>query len=264
MSDTSPHGGVLLTVAYDGTAFHGWAAQPGARTVEAVLVDAVSAMVGAQTSVRGASRTDAGVHAQGQLVAFDTTKDIPCRGWVLGLNQRLPEDVSVRVARGVAAGFSPRFAAKIKRYRYRLLLDPVREPRHRATALRVGFPLNLELTAEEAQSAVGSHDFRAFRTSRDARPSTVRIIVRCAVEREADPRIVGIVVEGTAFLHNMVRILAGTILEVGAGRRPRGAISRAIASGDRRDAGITAAAHGLTLEQIEVADDVALGEPWPR
>ncbi len=133
MNEAASHG-VLLEVAYDGSAFHGWASQRGVRTVEETLLGAVVAMDPRVHAVRGASRTDAGVHAEGQLAAFDTTREIPARGWVLGLNQHLPEDVAVRGARPVGPGYAPRFAARGKRYRYRVLVDPVRDPAHRARA----------------------------------------------------------------------------------------------------------------------------------
>src|SRR5687767_15946790 len=117
--------GVLLEVAYDGTAFSGWASQPDARTVEETLRGAIAAVDPKATGPRGASRTDAGVHAEGQLAAFDAELAIPPRGWVLTLNQHLPDDAAVRSAREVSVGFSPRFASKKKRYRYDLLLDKV-------------------------------------------------------------------------------------------------------------------------------------------
>ena len=258
----APAGGVLLEVAYDGTAYHGWAAQKNARAVEETLLGAVIAIDPRVRALRGASRTDAGVHAEGQLVAFDTSRDIPARGWVLGLNQHLPDDVAVRGARRVAAGFSPRFSARGKRYRYRVLLDEVRDPIWRTRAWRV-YDVDLDLVAREAEDAKGTHDFVAFRSSGDERDHTVRTLSRIDVERETDPRIVSVVVEGNAFLYNMVRILVGTMLDVGRGRLEPGAVKRALASRDRRLAGTTAPAHGLILEQVHV--DLPDEDPdrWP-
>lgn len=255
--------GVLLQVAYDGTAFHGWASQAAARTVEETLRGAVLAIDARVGALRGASRTDAGVHAEGQLVAFDTSMDVPARGWVLGLNQHLPDDVAVRSARTVPPGFSPRFAARGKRYRYRVLVDPVRDPQWRTRAWRLP-GLDLDAMAREAQAARGTHDFASFRSSGDERATTVRTLTRVEVERDADPRVVAVVVEGNAFLYNMVRILVGTMADVARGRLPAGAMARALEARDRRVAGTTAPAHGLVLERVEADVPAEAGEPWPR
>ncbi len=256
--------GVLLTVAYDGEHFSGWAMQEGSRTVQDVLRSAILTMAPDVTNVRGASRTDAGVHAEGQVVAFDTTREIEARGWVLGLNASLPDDVAVRAARQVPAGFEPRAAARGKRYRYRLLLDPVRDPLLRGRAWRVGHPLDLEKMAREAVRLEGTHDYRAFRSARDERQNTVRTLKRVAIEREGD-RVAAIVVEGSAFMHNMVRIIAGTLVDVARGHLDEGAVTRAIASGSRDDLGTTAPAHGLCLERVELEGADAIGgDAWPR
>jgi tRNA pseudouridine38-40 synthase len=254
--------GVLLEVAYDGTAFHGWAAQRAARTVEEALYGAVVSVDPRASGLRGASRTDAGVHAEGQLVAFDTRRDIPERGWVLGLNQHLPDDLAVRAARSVPPGFAPRFAARGKRYRYRVLVDPVRDPRWRSRAWRVS-EIDASALIREGGDAVGTHDFAAFRTASDPRLNTVRTLTRVEVEREADARILGVVVEGNAFLHNMVRILVGTMVDVARGRLPAGAVSRAIAERSRGAAGTTAPAQGLVLERVEVDLPEGAGARWP-
>lgn len=254
--------GVMLEVAYDGTAFHGWASQQGQRTVEDSLRGAIAEMDPRVTQIRGASRTDAGVHAEGQLVAFDTERDIPAKGWTLGVNQHLPDDLAVRAARAVPAGFSPRFAATGKRYRYRVLVDEVRDPSWRTLAWRIP-DLDIEAAAAEARAAVGTHDFAAFRASGDERIETVRSLSSIAVERETDARIVAFVVEGNAFLYNMVRILVGTFVDVGRGRLKAGAVERALAAKDRALAGTTAPAHGLVLEQVHVKLPEGAGERWP-
>src|SRR5579871_6812624 len=174
--------------------------------------------------LRGASRTDAGVHADGQLAAFNAERDIPARGWALGLNQHLPEDVAVRGARPVPPGFSPRFASRGKRYRYRVVVDLLRDPACRSRAWRVP-ELDVERAAAEGAAAVGTHDFAGFRASGDERVDTVRTLHRVAVERDPrEPRALGIVVEGDAFLYNMVRILVGTLVDVGRGRLAPGAV----------------------------------------
>jgi tRNA pseudouridine38-40 synthase len=260
----APHG-VLLEVAYDGSAFHGWATQRGERsirTVEETLRGAVVAIDPRASALRGTSRTDAGVHADAQLVAFDTARAIIPRGWVLGLNQQLPDDVAVRAAWAVPPGFAPRFAARGKRYRYRVLVDPVRDPRWRARAWRVS-ELDPEALAREGRDAVGTHDFAAFRTASDPRLNTVRTLTRVDVERDADPRLLSVVVEGNAFLHNMVRILVGTMLDVARGRLAPGAVARALAERARGAAGMTAPAHGLTLERVDVDLPPGSSPRWP-
>lgn len=254
--------GVLLEVAYDGTAFHGWAAQTSVRTVEETLRGAVMAMDPRASAVRGASRTDAGVHAEGQLAAFDSTREIPARGWALGLNQHLPDDVAVRAAHLVTPGFVPRFAARGKRYRYRVLVDELRDPIWRTRAWRLP-EIDVVAMAREAQAALGTHDFIGFRSSGDERGNTVRTLSRIDVEREADPRVVSVVVEGNAFLYNMVRILVGTMVDVGRGRLEQGAVARTLESRDRRTAGTTAPAHGLVLEHVDVDLLGVAGERWP-
>src|SRR5262249_36400279 len=142
--------GVLLKVAYDGTDFSGWAAQRDGRTVHDTLLGAIRALDARATPPRGTSRTDAGVHADGQLAAFDASIEIPPRGWVLALNEHLPDDVCVRAARSVPFEFNPRFASRGKRYRYRVLLDRVRDPAWRTRAWRIGWPIDLDLLAREA------------------------------------------------------------------------------------------------------------------
>jgi tRNA pseudouridine38-40 synthase len=251
--------GVLLTIAYDGARFSGWAATPGERTVQDSLRAAIATMDPSASFPRGASRTDAGVHAEGQVAAFDASRDIDARGWVLGLDAALDEDVAVRSAARVPEGFDPRRAARKKRYRYRLLLDPVRDPLRRSNAWRIGYPLDLDRMEREAHTASGTHDFRAFRSARDERQNTVRTLERVDIQRDA--RMIGIVVEGSAFMHNMVRIMAGTLVDVGRGKLAEGAFARAIASGKREDLGETAPAHGLTLEEVDL--DVEEADAWP-
>jgi tRNA pseudouridine38-40 synthase len=255
--------GILLTMAYDGERFSGWAkGVPPERTVQAVLHQAIATMDPAGCIPRGASRTDAGVHAEGQVAAFDTAREIEPRGWVLGLNAALDEDVAVRAAQRITAGFDPRTVSRGKRYRYRILLDQVRDPLWRGRTWRIGYPLDLEKMTREAARAEGTHDFRAFRSARDERRMTVRTLERVAVERESD-RVIAIVVRGNAFMHNMVRIIAGTLVDVARGQLQEGAIERAIASGARDDLGTTAPAHGLVLEHVDLGIDGVGGAQWP-
>jgi tRNA pseudouridine38-40 synthase len=257
--------GVLLTVAYDGGPFAGFAPQPGQRTVAGELLGALRAVDPRVSEIRGASRTDAGVHAYGQRVAFDTTLGVPPRGWVLGVTRHLPREIAVRRAAWVAPGFSPRFTSRGKRYRYLILRDPARDPFLEGRAWRSPSFAGEDAVARvrrEAALALGTHDFAAFRSSADERTNTVRTVRALDVtEDPADPRLLRVDVEGDAFLHNMVRILVGTLAEVARGRLAEGAIARALASRDRRDAGITAPGEGLYL--VEVLLDEEGEGAWP-
>lgn len=212
------------------------------------------------SSLRGVSRTDAGVHAHAQMVSFDPSHDIPCKGWVLGVNSALPGDIAVRRAREVAPGFDPRANSRGKRYRYRAMVDRVRDPLLDGRAWRVDPPFDVDAAAAEARALLGTHDFRAFRSSSDERVETRRTLTR--VDLVLDGRVLEVIVEGSAFLHNMVRIIVGTLVDVGRGRLGAGAVARALESGDRSVLGMTAPAHGLFLDEVflDLPDE---GASWP-
>jgi len=259
--------GVLLTVAYDGRPFSGFAPQPARRTVAGELLGALRAVDPSIRELRGASRTDAGVHARGQRVAFDSALDIPARGWALGLARHLPAEIAVRRAAVVDEGFTPRFASRGKHYRYLVLCDPARDPFLEGRAWRLAAfarKESLERARHEASLAVGTHDFAGFRARADQRTNTVRTLHAVDVAPDpSDPRLYRIDVEGDAFLHNMVRILVGTMADVGRGRLEPGAIAAALSSRDRRVAGTTAPAHGLVLEQVHLPLAEASTDRWP-
>jgi len=255
-------GCILLTVAYDGTHFSGWAPQINSHTVTDELLGAIQRLRPAVRVIRGASRTDAGVHARGQRVAFDDDGVIPPKGWVLGLARHLPNTIAIRRAERRAAGFVPRFACRAKRYVYTLLADQLRDPFWEHRAYRHSHCLDPALLQAEAASVVGTHDFRAFRSSGDVRVDTVRTLSRVTIEPDGhDARVLRVIVEGNGFLYNMVRILVGTLLDVGRGHLAPGAMARAIVSGNRNDLGRTAPARGLLLDEIFFAEDGE--EPWP-
>jgi tRNA pseudouridine38-40 synthase len=257
--------GVLLTVAYDGGPFAGFVVQPGQRTVAGELLGALRELDPSVREIRGASRTDAGVHAHGQRVAFDTQVTIPPRGWVLALARHLPKEIAVRRAAFVPERYTPRFVSVGKRYRYLLLRDPVRDPFLEGRVWRapgIAGDEPLARAQREAALAVGTHDFAAFRSADDPRKNTVRTLRAVSVSIDpGDARVVRVDVEGDAFMHNMVRILVGTLVDVARGQLPPGAITRALASGDRRQAGITAPGQGLYLEEVLLPDEGTEG--WP-
>jgi tRNA pseudouridine38-40 synthase len=254
---------ILLTVAYDGRPFSGWARQEGARTVAGELLGAIRAMDPSVDEVRGASRTDAGVHAHGQLAAFTPSHEIKPKGWALGLSAHLPREIAIRQAARVAHDTDPRGSTVVrKRYRYLVLRDELRDPFWEGRALRFSHPLDVAVIRAEAALLVGTHDFAAFRSSSDERTHTVRTIEEVRVEHLAsDARVLAIDVVGNAFMHNMVRIIVGSLLDVARGRRPRGTIERGLQGGSRADLGMTAPAHGLYLVSIE--HSLALEDAWP-
>lgn len=228
-----------------------------------MLTAAVHSIDPGASFLRGASRTDSGVHARGQVVAFDPSRDIPCKGWVLGVNAALPTDLAIRRAQEVEPGFEPRAKSRGKRYRYTVMLDRVRDPLLDGRAWRVDPPFDRERTHAEARMLLGTHDFRAFRASSDERIVTTRTLDK--VELRDHDRGFEVVVEGSAFLHNMVRIIVGTLVDVGRGRLSPGAVARALASGDRTDLGMTAPAQGLTLDEVflELGDVPSESLSWP-
>jgi tRNA pseudouridine38-40 synthase len=255
--------GVLLSVAYDGSRFSGFARQPTARTIAGELDGAVRAFAPRASLVRGASRTDAGVHARDQRVAFDVDRELPARAWVHALNRELPDEIVVRRAANVAPGFEPRFSARRKTYRYVILESVVRSPFAHARAWRVTDRLNHELMREAAAPLVGEHDFRAFRAAEDQRENTVRRLFRIEVRTRSsdDGDLTEIIVEGNGFLHRMVRIVVGSLVDVGVGRLESRALAAALLEKNRAALGRTAPPEGLYLDTIVMDDDGR--EPWP-
>ncbi|MGC4090931.1 MAG: tRNA pseudouridine(38-40) synthase TruA [Polyangiaceae bacterium] len=228
---------VLLTVAYDGTPFGGWALQNNSRTIAGELTGAVRAVDPRASALRGTSRTDSGVHARGQIVAFDTNADdINPRGWVLALTQHLPSEIAVVGAARAEHGFDPRGHVLSKTYRYSVLESPVRDPFLEGRVWRRYQRLNQMRMAEAASHLVGEHDFAAFRGAADTREITVRRLFRVDVQRaRTDERILEIIVQGDRFLYHMVRIIAGTLVDVGRGRLSANVTRDALSSKSRGD-----------------------------
>jgi tRNA pseudouridine38-40 synthase len=247
--------GVCLVVAYDGTDFAGYQVQPHQRTVQAELERAAAQLTGHTTRVRAAGRTDAGVHALSQIVAFDSARNIPAKGFMRGLNQLLPDDVRVQRAAVGAAGYEPRFEAMGKIYRYLVQLGEPLNPLLRTRAYHLGKSRVVDVgrIREAAAMLEGTHDFRAFRSADDARENSTRTIYGIKViERfQDDPSLLAFDVHGTAFMKNMVRIMAGTLLDVGRGRIPLAEVPKMLGPLAQRDeTGLTAPAHGLTLLHV--------------
>jgi tRNA pseudouridine38-40 synthase len=254
--------GILLKLAYDGSAYSGLAIQDNANTVAGELLKAIRTLDPEAGSLRVCSRTDAGVHARGQYVVFDTNQFITNRGWVLGLGGLLPPDIAVLSAASVPPAYLPSNHARSKTYTYWVLQGTIRDPFLDQRSWRVFERLNHLRMREEAALLLGTHDFRAFRGRNDFRTQTIRTLSDVRIIPEAAPsRVLKLSVTGNAFMYNMVRIIAGTLVDVGRGRLAPGAVARAIQSGNRLDLGMTAPAAGLYLDHIDL-DDTGTNE-WP-
>jgi tRNA pseudouridine38-40 synthase len=245
---TAPPRRWRAVVEYDGTEFSGWQRQDGRRTVQGVVEDAIQQMLGERVFVRAAGRTDAGVHADGQVVTFDLVQPMPAHGLLRGLNTVLPPDVALIEVAEAAPDFDARFSARGKVYRYTVWSHFVRSPRRARTAWHVRQPMDLDAIRAAAALLVGEHDFRAFRASDCDRRTTRRIVRRLDVDRQG--AVVTFDVEATAFLKNMVRILVGTLVDVGRGRLEPGTVARMLETGDRTVGGMTAPARGVTLLRV--------------
>lgn len=239
---------IKLVVAYDGTHYHGWQFQPREITIEGVLNQAVSTLTGEEIQVIGASRTDAGVHALGNVAVFDTKSRIPGDKFAYALNQRLPADIVIQESAEVSVDFHPRHQNCRKTYEYTILNRNFPLPEYRNTAYFYYGSLDVEKMQQAAQAFIGEHDFAAFCSAGAQVQTTVRTIYSLNVVSKGE--LVRVRVQGNGFLYNMVRIIAGTLLEVGKGRIEVSKISDIIASCDRGQAGPTAPAQGLKLIEI--------------
>ena len=250
---------ILLRVAYDGTNYHGWQLQPNAATIEGELNRALCALTGEEIVVTGASRADAGVHALGNVAVFDTTSRIPAEKFSYALNQRLPEDIVIQSSKQVADDFHPCHCDCRKTYEYDILNRTFPLPAYRNTAYFLYGTLNIEAMRRACQAFLGEHDFASFCAAGAQVQTTVRTIysleVECRPLTEANvgsaDQLLTIRVKGNGFLYNMVRIIAGTLVEVGRGHIKPEEVAGIIAAKDRAKAGPTAPARGLRLVEIE-------------
>lgn len=277
---------ILLRVAYDGTNYHGWQVQPNAKTIEGELNRVLTQLTGEEIQVTGASRTDAGVHALGNVAVFDTVSKIPAEKFSYALNQRLPEDIVIQSSLQVADDFHPRHCDCRKTYEYDILNRTFPLPAYRNTAYFLYGDLDLDAMRKACQAFLGEHDFASFCAAGAQVQTTVRTIYSLEVLEQplavtgrgskpasevtgADPicqptetaaveqsqrspeRLMTIRVRGNGFLYNMVRIIAGTLVEVGRGHIRPEEIEGIIAACDRAKAGPTAPARGLRLVEIK-------------
>lgn len=239
---------IRLTVAYDGTRYAGWQIQPNGLAVQEVLDRSISDLLNTEIRTLGASRTDAGVHALGNVAVFDTCARMPADKFAYALNTRLPEDIRIQRSEEVSPDFHPRFCETVKTYEYRILNRRFPDPTRRLNSLHWYGRLDLEAMRRGAALLVGTHDFKGFAAANPQTRSTVRTIYEARLWKEDD--MIRFDITGNGFLYNMVRIITGTLLEIGKGAMGVEQIREILATGDRAKAGPTARAHGLTLVEI--------------
>jgi tRNA pseudouridine38-40 synthase len=253
---------IVLGLEYEGTGFRGWQRQqPGVRTVQAAVEAAVASVADHPVDLICAGRTDAGVHATAQVVHFDTEARRSERSWVLGTNTQLPGDVRVQWARPAAEAFHARFSARARSYRYIILNTEVARAlqRHRVTwEFR---PLREEAMAEGAGHLIGEHDFSSFRSVQCQAEHAVREVERLVIRRRGE--YLWIDVTANAFLHHMVRNIAGVLMAVGRGERPPDWVGEVLAQRDRTRAGVTAPAQGLYLVGVRYPAGLEIPEWGP-
>lgn len=239
---------IKLVLSYDGTEFSGWQRQPDRRTVQQVLEEAIGRLTGVVPTTTASGRTDAGVHALGQVVHFLTASGLPPSTFVKALNAMLPPDVRVREATEMPQAFHATLDARAKLYRYVIDNGRVADPFQRRHAWHVFRPLDAAVMHRAAQALRGRHDFHSFETNWPNRMSSVRTITHAAVNRAGD--FVWVDVEADGFLYNMVRSITGTLVEVGKGKWPETKVAEVLAAEDRREAGPTAPPQGLFLVRV--------------
>lgn len=239
---------IKLTVAYDGTNYCGWQVQPNGITIEEVLNRALSRLTGEEIRVIGASRTDSGVHARGNVAVFDSNTSIPPERITYALNQYLPEDIAVVRSEEVPADWHPRYCDCTKTYEYHILNAEVPDPTRRLTTYFVSYKLDLAKMQQAAEYLVGMHDFASFCNIHTDVEDTVRTIYELQVLKKEDELTIRI--RGNGFLYNMVRIIVGTLLRVGRGFYTPEQVKEILEARDRQAAGVTAPPQGLMLLEI--------------
>lgn len=240
---------VKMIVAYDGTNYCGWQIQKNGITIEEVLNKALTSLLKEPITVIGASRTDSGVHAEGNVAVFDTENRMPADKICFALNQRLPDDIRVLESVEVALDYHPRKQNCVKTYEYKIMNRKIEVPTMRLYSYFCYFPLDTERMREGASYLVGEHDFKSFCTARGQAEETVRTIYSLDVEKTGD--LITIRIKGSGFLYNMVRIIAGTLMKVGMGVYPPSHVEEILHARDRNAAGPKVAAKGLTLVGLE-------------
>ncbi len=239
---------IRLTLEYDGTDYVGWQIQANGPSVQEAVEAALALVLGERVRLISSGRTDAGVHARGLVVHFLTDRDLPLAAFREGVNRYLPRQIAVRAAAEVPPEFHARFSARGKWYRYAIYQDAVRSAWFDRTSWHLRAPLDIPAMTEAAALFVGRHDFAAFRSAGCDARTTVRKIFSVDLSREEELLLID--VKGEGFLRNMVRVMVGTLVEIGLGKRPVGDVARLLQEGRRESAGMTAPAQGLCLMEV--------------
>lgn len=247
---------IRLLIQFDGTGFCGWQMQASDRTVQGVLAEALNRLTGQPVRLYSSSRTDAGVHAVGMVVNFKLDTTLPLVAFHFGLNSLLPRDLQVVMADEAPDNFNARFSARGKTYVYRIQPGHTRLPLEASRAWHVRGSLDVEAMQRAAAMMLGRHDFNAFRSAQCDSDNPVRTVDQLTVEQGADG-IVTITIRARAFLRNMVRIIAGTLVEIGRGRKDPEWVIELLESGDRTKAGMTAPPQGLFLVKVHYPEDIS-------
>ncbi|MFV3333618.1 tRNA pseudouridine(38-40) synthase TruA [Pseudomonas sp. NY15437] len=252
---------IALGVEYKGARYRGWQRQEdGVPSVQAALEKALSKVADEPVSLMCAGRTDAAVHASGQVVHFDTAVERPLKAWIMGSNANLPGDISVTWAKVMPAHFHARFSAMARRYRYVIYNDPIR-PAHQAEEVTWNHrPLDVSRMREAARALVGTHDFTSFRAVQCQAKSPVKTVHHLEVIEHG--RFIVLDIRANAFLHHMVRNFAGVLMTIGAGERPVEWAAEVLAARDRRVGGVTAHPYGLYLVRVEYPEEFVLPERY--
>ncbi len=237
-----------MIVEYDGTAYAGWQRQKNAVTVQEKLEDALLSLGKGPITVYSAGRTDSGVHARGQCAHFDMETNIPAQKFSFILNSKLPKDIRVKKSWQAQEGFHCRFSAKGKRYIYYIDNAPHASALWARFSMHVPEQLDIEAMRRAAEEIKGTHDFAAFCAAGSSVKTTVRTVYRLDIEKRGD--MIRILVEGNGFLYNMVRIIAGTLIEVGKGKKQPAQVADILAGAQRKEAGMTAEAKGLIMDEV--------------
>ncbi len=237
-----------LIVAYDGTHYHGFAKQPNAITIQEIMETCIKKLIGQEVHVIASGRTDTGVHAMAQCCVVDVETTIPAKQFGRALNSKLPQDIVIKESSEVDPAFHPRYMAKRKTYRYQIYTGDTRDPFVGRYAYFYPRKLDVTRMKEAAEYIKGTHDFKCFCASGSAVNDTVRTIYSLEIEQQGD--LIAIEVCGNGFLYNMVRIIAGTLIEVGRGRFEPEHLKKVIETGERSLGGPTAPAEGLTLKEV--------------
>lgn len=245
---------IMLVISYDGTNYCGWQIQINGITVEEVINRELSRLLGEEIAVIGASRTDSGVHALGNVAVFDTFSRIPPEKMCFALNQRLPEDIRIQESVEVPLTFHPRYCDSTKTYEYKILNRRFDIPTMRLYTHFIYMPLNVEKMQKAAEYLKGEHDFKSFCSARTQVTDTVRTIYSLDISKSGE--IISIRISGNGFLYNMVRIIAGTLIKVGLGVYPPEYVKEILEARDRNAAGPKAPAKGLTMIGIEFHDSI--------